>query len=221
MKAHILALLLSPVFLFACHNNGILDALENPGGEHGDKLERKLYAFVTSQTSISDMTGFTAGPCSGSGMARADCVCNALAQNAGLQGPYIAWLSDSSNEMKCRLFGQTGTGCTATWGTPWYRRDNEPIANNSTELFSGNLQNPISYDENGNSATGTTWTGTQADGTLSSGNTCEDWKTSPSGSAYGTQGDKSKMDSNWTNSGNTSCSGGATRAIYCFAVPTP
>jgi hypothetical protein len=113
-----------------CNNYNLRDHLENPGGPGGNNNERfsdRLFIFVTSQmiqgdmlglsagdcgfyrTSIccgliGDMLGLSAGDCGGSGIGRADCICQALAAQNGWRmsatSRFIAWLSTSSTQLR-------------------------------------------------------------------------------------------------------------------------
>lgn len=116
-------------------------------------------AFVTSTTTTGDMGG----------LAGADQLCAERALAAGLPGTFIAWLSSSAEDAIDRLAGAGG----------WLRTDGKPFANDPR----GPIYYPLRLDEFGNDLwTGSALTGTNASGTVSPGQTCQDW-TAPAGSA--------------------------------------
>ncbi|HNA80478.1 MAG TPA: hypothetical protein PKY99_13530, partial [Turneriella sp.] len=67
----------------ACNNYDLLDSLERPGSK--ESFSDRLFVFVTSQMTAGDMFALNAGSCGGTGIGKADCVCQALAAQNGLR----------------------------------------------------------------------------------------------------------------------------------------
>ncbi|MBV6494785.1 MAG: hypothetical protein LDLANPLL_02822 [Turneriella sp.] len=110
---------------FNCNNYGLVDKLENPENwnNRDDNEVGELYAFVAdTQVVGASFSQFTNTPynCAGVGIAAADCACNYFAQTASLPGSYVAWLSSSSEDMTCRIFGQHASNCAL--GLQLFRR---------------------------------------------------------------------------------------------------
>ena len=189
-----------------------------------------LSFFVTSATSVTGNLG---------GLAGADATCQRLASAAG-QGSrtwraYLSVERDSSNgNQPTHARDRIGTG-------PWYNASLQLVANNLTELHARSGDAAVFVDETGKRINGQ-WTGSpspvehdiltgsNADGTLAPGLTCEDW-TSASTTAAAQVGHSDGMGPNQSTAGalaswnsahaNQNCSdtaprGGAGR-IYCFA----
>jgi hypothetical protein len=215
------------LFCVHCQNYGLRDKLENPGGFSSTPpitppgAPRTLYAFITSVTSRGNMADFSVPGCAGTGIGKADCVCQNLASAAGFQGTYVAWLSTATNDMTCRLFGQAGSNCSLTSGSSWYNTQDQLLAVGTAELFSGNLRNPLQYTETRTLATGGTaiWSGTDGSGLAVNGgaasSTCNTWAANIMQTAAG--GSLGSLTSSWTNGATPSCS--ASGNIYCFALP--
>jgi len=208
----------------SCQNIGLKDKFENPGGMSSPDnmgVPRRLYAFITSLTSRGDMADFAAGGCSGTGITKADCVCNALGTAGGLSGPFVAWLSTASADMTCRLFGQAGSTCTMTSTEPWFNTQDQVVAMGTGGIFSGNLQNPLQHTELKALAVGVTaiWSGTDGAGLAVMGggaaSTCNTWAANISQTGSG--GNLGSMTPTWTKGPTPSCS--AYGNIYCFARP--
>jgi hypothetical protein len=133
--------------------------------------------FVTSQQYPGDLDG----------LAGADQKCIDLAQAAGLQGSYIAWLSDSSVDARDRL----------NTNGPYVRLDGTIIANDKADLLDGTLDAPINIDENGTlQPQNEVWTGTFANGTRAPEN-CLSWTSSLIGN-NGQIGFNDITNSRWT-----------------------
>ncbi len=135
-------------------------------------------------------------------LASADSLCGAVAQDAGLPGNYVAWLSTSTTNARDRL--GTGQG--------WVRTDGRPFARTLTELTSGAILYAPNLDERGTLRTGSTvWTLTSPDGTA--GSTCDNL-TNSAGSA--TAGAASGGTSGWTSLSSGPCT--TARPFYCFGI---
>lgn len=202
-----------------CTSNGIVDKLETPSSGTTTSASNKLYIFVSSRSTQGNMSELNNGNCAGGGLVQADCSCNDSANAAGFVksgiSKYVAWLSDSSSNMKCRIFGATGNGCEPGAVTQtWYNTRNEIVAVGHATLFSGALAGQIKYTESLASASGNVWTGTNSNGT-STGNHCSNWSSNAAGN--GTNGDIGANSPFWTSNGAPGCS--TTLPVYCIAVP--
>jgi Protein of unknown function (DUF1554) len=186
--------------------------------------------FVTSATSVTGNLG---------GLAGADATCQRLASAAGHGSrTWRAYLSverdPSNNNQATNARDRIGAG-------PWYNAGLALVANNVTELHTRTGDAAVFVDERGQRINGQ-WTGSpspnehdiltgsNADGTLMPGMTCQDW-TSDSSAVAGQVGHSDGMGPNQSTAGalaswnsshaNLNCSntvprGGAGR-FYCFA----
>jgi hypothetical protein len=186
--------------------------------------------FVTSATSATGNLG---------GLAGADATCQRLAVAAG-QGnrTWRAYLSvqrdASNNNQQTDARSRIGTG-------PWYNAALTLVANNVAELHARKGDASVFVDERGQRINGQ-WTGSptpvqhdiltgsNADGTLMTGLTCNDWTSDGTDVAaqvghsdgFGTNQDTSGSASSWNsahanqNCSNTAPRGGSGRT-YCFA----
>jgi len=109
--------------------------LGGPGTASGQNV-----AFITSVTGGADLGDAAAWPDNDglTGAAAADAVCRNRAQAAGLANPdrFRAWISDSTNDAYCRVFGLTaggevssncGEASLPTGAGPWVRTDGYPF----------------------------------------------------------------------------------------------
>ncbi len=178
--------------------------------------------FVTSATSMTGNLG---------GIEAADTLCDTLATAAGHTGhTWRAYLSTSTENAGERI----GQG-------PWYNSAGVLLANNLTDLHAMNGDYELFLDENGDPINGQ-WdgspepnehdilTGSNRDGTLATGLTCEDWTSDSDQIAaqvghsdgLGPNGSADPMYQPWnTTHTSESCAdtaprGGAGR-FYCFA----
>lgn len=212
--------------LVACTNYDLLDKLENPGGK--ETFTDRLIVFVTSQMTAGDMFALNAGSCNGTGIGKADCVCQALAAQNGLRrsstSKFLAWLSISGAPMNCRFANAMGVSCPPSGTQVWYNTNFEPVFQGIESATTGlmgstpGLPNAIKYAENRFLVPNTTddvWTGTTAGGAI--GSTCADWQ-SFNNLASGTVGQSHSFGPAWTSTGGTvTCD--QFKRIYCVAVP--
>jgi hypothetical protein len=165
-------------------------------------------AFATSTVQTGNLGG----------LAGADALCNSLADDAGIGGSYVAWLSISTTTAFSRVESVPG----------WVAVDGTPIATQPSDLATASILSPIGLDERGHDVRMTqrqTWTATGADGTPYGG-TCSDW-TSEDPLNNGGVGDASSGGPGFTQTVNVACS--SPRRLYCFetdrsahvAVPAP
>ncbi len=166
--------------------------------------------FVTSTIHNGDLGGLTG----------ADAQCQSLADNAGLSGTYLAWLSDDTDSPSTRFAQSTG---------PYARVDGVVIANDWADLTDGALQAPIRVDQNGNTVFPmppvvvplAAWTGTFATGlpvdAMGPGPTCENWTMSagaPHFFGIGQVGNTQSTSTAWSDATSLRCSDRG--RLYCF-----
>jgi hypothetical protein len=186
--------------------------------------------FVTSTTSVTGNLG---------GLAGADATCQRLAAAAGFGSrtwrAYLSVQRDASN-------GNQPTDARTRIGTgPWFNASMTLVANNVAELHTRRGDAAIFVDERGQRINGQ-WTGSpapvqhdiltgsNADGTLMTGQTCNDWTSEAAdvtaqvghSDGFGPNQDTSGALSSWNSAhvnggcNNTAPRGGAGR-FYCFA----
>ncbi|MGH8323448.1 MAG: hypothetical protein ACRETD_06570 [Steroidobacteraceae bacterium] len=134
------------------------------------------------------------------GQAGADAKCAAEASGAGLSGTYVAWLSTSGMDAKDKLGSARG----------FMRTDGQPFADQVSDIVAGKILNPINVDASGVPLSGTAWTGTLPDGTVT-GLTCGDW-TSNSNVAGGIMGSTARGPEGWTDFQQFGCN------FCCFSL---
>jgi len=218
MKRYLLTVLL--VATLGCSNND-----RTPTTPSGPSLS----FFVTSTTSVTGNLG---------GLAGADATCQRLGSAAGQSGrTWRAYLSVD----RAASTGQPAHARDRIGSGPWYNANRALVANNLGELHARTGDSAIFVDERGQRINGQ-WTGSptpnehdimtgsNADGTVASGATCNDW-TSGSADHLGQVGHSDGLGPNqsaagplasWNsahsnlNCSNTAPRGGAGR-FYCFA----
>ena len=184
--------------------------------------------FITSQAGTGDLSSW-ANAAGQSGLAAADAVCQARARAAGLDGQFIAWLSDDDNDAACRVLGLSGSweqNCgqaSPPEGGPWVRMDGFPFIESLREFLSAGVQYaPITYNEFGTSflynphlfqadAGAGSWNGA---GTHA--NNCNNWTTA-SASSLGGAGSNVQSAFPWTAGFDSSCD--THSSLFCFELP--
>jgi hypothetical protein len=214
-------LLVLTLLLTNCNNYGLYDKLADP---EATKYSDRLHVFVSSVSTVGDMSGLAVNGCTGSGLTVADCYCQATAKSAGLlmssTSKFVAFLSSSASDMKCRIVGLTGAGggCNPSGSPIWYDTNYKPVAQGyGSSVFPGALTSALNTTESRTITPALqAWTGTASTGLISStANVCTDW-TSTAGS--GTIGAIGSTTAAWTDNGATQpCAN--SYPIYCFAVP--
>lgn len=140
------------------------------------------------------------------GLAGADNACRDLAENARLDGDFVAWMSDSTTSVFDRLVGSRG----------WVRTDGVPVADSLDELLTRGPRVPIAVSENMtslatvNSAfvrTGTTLAGPAPD------RNCNDWSTTDAGT-FGLSGELVAGGNEFTQVAERDCS--EAQRLLCF-----
>jgi hypothetical protein len=160
------------------------------------------------------------------GTAGADATCQALADAVG-QGDctWHAYLSTADEDARDRI----GAG-------PWFNFDGDILANDVDALHARGFQpngdpDQLIFDENGSAIPGNEHdilTGSQANGTLLDGSTCDDWTSDTGGAARVGHSDipeNPQFSPSWNSAHDTpACDpdslamvGGAGR-LYCFAI---
>ncbi len=146
------------------------------------------------------------------GVEAADAICNNLANQAGLTGYYMAWVSELDN--------QTAPVNRFTYKSivPYYRVDGVIIAANWTELISGTLQERINVDElKRTDIRDKVWTNVKYIGTCYATdiqNTCNEWQSESSEIGPVGTGDTTYASSAWSMETLTDCDEWG--RIYCF-----
>ena len=162
--------------------------------------------FVTSARATGNLGSWMEA--SGkTGIEAGDAICQKLADDAGLQGEFMAWLSDSSIAAEDRL---------ARSAESYLRVDGVRVAENWSDLTTPPyLENPISINERGlSNAQLLVFTGTRVDGTAALwGNTCDDWGSDDQAHET-TVGSSGHPDFSWTEQGVGPC--GSPFSLYCF-----
>ena len=146
------------------------------------------------------------------GIAGADALCQAAADDAGLSGDYMAWLSDSTGSPDSRFTKSIGPYALVT-GTR--------ISDSYSDLVDGTIFTAINTTESGGSLnTDLVWTGTAFDGTAASppnDNFCVDWTDENTVNVTSIQvGRLDKNTADWTNFASTAINCGQAYHLYCF-----
>lgn len=170
--------------------------------------------FLTSQT-YSPGTPYDSvtSPNTFASLDNADAICQDLADSAGLNGSYQAWLSDSILSPNLRFTGQNDD-------SPWVLNDGfkTTVVNGFTDLTDGgDIQNPIIVDEWGflyNMTTEFVWTATNDTGGFLT-NHCTSW-TSSEGTGVVGYASFGTIDFNWTNGESFACGTRGGARFYCF-----
>jgi hypothetical protein len=161
--------------------------------------------FVTSTTIVPGSLGATGDP-----LVAADAMCMKRAQDAGLSGNYVAWLSTVAPvtiNAKDRIASARG----------WVRRDGKPFVDTVDDLVAGTIFYPPVLDEHGTFLNVAVATGTMDTGLLDSpARTCNSY-TSTAASDSITQGHSSGTTISWTaDVPMAACD--QPMPIYCFGI---
>ena len=194
-----LGVVLLPLTLFACNPPSGGGPTPTPSSPPGPKR-----VFVSSQTVNGDLETLFSAP---SGIAGADMACQTWAEDAGLDGNWLAWMSDNTLSALDRLQAAGANG-------PWHLG---PTTTGAT-VFSNRAstttspQVAIDVDENGDAvASGLVWTGTMVGGDAAVNN-CLSWTDDTTDTAnlvahdvYGRSGSLLKTDPDWTDALDSFC----------------
>ncbi|GAB4430693.1 MAG: hypothetical protein OHK0011_13390 [Turneriella sp.] len=213
----------------ACNNYNLLAQLENPGSLINERFSDRLFVFVTSQMTAGDMFALNAGSCNGTGIGKADCVCQALAAQNGLRmsstSRFIAWLSTSVDAAKCRMLNQGGSTCKPSGPFVWYNTNYEPVFTSFESATTGLLGSTLTISNAPKYTEGrfpvppmsdNVWTGTDIGGNIAGGFTCDNWNSFSAG-FQGRTGTSDSLGSGWTSGKSFGCD--LFKRIYCIAVP--
>jgi len=179
------------------------DSVEQIFGDGFESRPRLVFASSGSYTGdlVTEAENMGLGPANG--LEAGDMICQKMAEDAGLEGTYMAWLSDSGNSPSTR-FNQSSAAYLLVTGTK--------VADDWDDLVDGSIDAAISKDATGaNGANSNHWTGTLADGTPSAA-FCQDWISSSDqdSAAWG----RGAAGGTWTQQAFASCD--STLGIYCF-----
>ncbi len=174
--------------------------------------------FLTSATFKGDL-GNTLGCVDADGLDRADCICNELADAAGLGTNFAAWLSTSAGDPAT----STGDPATDFFRSPvaYFRVDGVMVASSWADRVDNTILHPIEVDEQGGHPQRLTttpievWTATNADGTADLSENCLAWTTDTT--EQGRIGfNRGATNSSWTQSGETAGCAEQGHHLYCF-----
>jgi hypothetical protein len=143
----------------------------------------------------------------GADLAGADAICAARAAEAGLPGPYRAYLATSRVRAPDRLENARG----------WVRVDGRPVVDRISDLTSGQFLYPPRLDEHGDDfgdSDEPVATGAAADGSLDQSGNCTDYTDSAGGVAAGFVGRTMEQ---WRGRGSSLPCSSAVR-LYCFGI---
>lgn len=180
---------------------------EPPAGtDDVDTFDGKI-VFVTA----GHFNGNLAGPMGTTlGIPAADQHCNDAAADGGLEGEFIAWLSDGYTQAVDRI---TSEG-------PWYLVDETTLVFENRSALAGAAATPLNQTEYGDTVgIDLVWTGTLADGS-SSHDHCEAWTDDTSDGlnfhpVSGRVGSTDDVEA-WTNLNTISCANEL--RLYCFEL---
>jgi len=190
-------------------------------GVCGDLTKRIFVTNTTTTGAIVYPTGCTVGStCTATGVAAADAICASEATTYGLTGTYHAWLSTSTVNASAHTTQNAG-GYILNDGTSVATSFNKLITSSSTPLLSAVKEEACGGEgAGGDGATAcptatafTVWTGSAANGTVETGDTCSDW-TSAAAATKGEDGVTSATGATWTTNAAVGCNTAA--HIYCL-----
>lgn len=140
------------------------------------------------------------------GLAGGDAICQQRADEAGLTGTYLAWLSDSTGSPSTRFIQSPG---------PYVRTDGVQVADDYADLTDGDIDSHILTDENGIPGISSVKTGTAEDGTPLTTN-CSDWTSAANvfEQPFGSNNAPFFDLASWSSISTTSCP--TELALYCF-----
>ncbi len=141
------------------------------------------------------------------GVSGADDKCQQQADDAGLSGTYMAWLSTDNNGPSTRFITKGGN-------VAYTLVDGTIVADTWADLVDGTVDNPINIDPFGNSGADSkeVWTNTAVDGTPVGNVNCMGW--TKSGGQDGPVGERDQSNDKWTNAAIKGC--GGVKHLYCF-----
>lgn len=219
---HFLLLVASGFLLSSCGGSNSNDG----EGTIEDVVGTSGYIFVSSEQGQGILADWTsAGGLTG--LAAADNVCQTMAENVGLSGEYIAWMTDSTDDAYCRVHGlggkktdNCGQATLPASAGPWLRMDDFPFAETIDPVSGITALTPVLFNENGIAVSSLSasnyWSNSKANGTeAAAGQSCGDWTGSAvaaaGGNAFGQAGHWSY--GWWVPSG---CASSSSRSLLCI-----
>lgn len=177
---------------------------EEGGDDGGDDDGQEEYNPNTIGTMFVTNTLYS-GALGGISGADAKCMFAVTYSDLGLNGEWIAIISDESTSAESRIPN----------GIIFYRVDGVMVAYSKVDLLTGNLDNPINLNENGNTPQGTTlaWTGSFEDGQIYSEHTCHNWGWA---NEVGITGLWTSTNGNWLNEYPFECT--EYKHLYCMKI---
>jgi hypothetical protein len=168
-------------------------------------------AFVTSAEGPADLASWPEAAGAPEGIAAGDAICRRLANNAGLPGSFVAWLSDADVDARDRV----------VIPSTLRRVDGRVLVNDWNELTTaGILRSSLHVDERGRYLVddgGAVHTGTFADGTGGNGAySCDDWTASGSQNTILGWASYARL-GGWTANAIVDCGPTRLRHLYCFS----
>ncbi|MEM6988840.1 MAG: hypothetical protein AAF721_00035 [Myxococcota bacterium] len=194
--------------------NGETDGGETTTGGTGDgpastgsgtTLDDETATSTTGSPEVGYRVFVTSTAFQGDEVANADAHCQDAADDAGLTGEWVAWVSTADLDAIDALTPGAG---------PYIRADQAIIAVDNDDLVDGGIDVPIDLDEYGDPVDPSqpVWTGTDADGMLHAHN-CINWVTG-NATEYGRLGYTSVDSALWTSTYQDQCDTFA--RLYCF-----
>jgi len=187
--------------------NNLVEVTFGTDPRNGNSMPRPARVFVTSVQGTAKLSSW---PDAGGkrGLAAGDAICQARAEAAGLEGQFVAWLSDRDHDAYCRVHGLDGKiveNCgqeeLPESAGPWVRTDGFPVTPGIVELTRDNVMyTPLLFTESGDQfyrdesmwpLSLSYWTGTDQSGAWAK----EMWVDTPDGLDWGTGGDCDGWDS--------------------------
>lgn len=159
--------------------------------------------FITSTTTNGNIGGLSS----------ADSICQARATAAGLVREYKALLGSSTQNMKSRF--DLG-GAVYNFDSAKQRTKIVDLGINLFDSDTTALQNNVEFDENGNTVSGTAWTGSDSEGEISTSSSCTNW-TSNSAGVNGSVGDNTRTNGFWLEDPPQQACNQSYR-LYCISI---
>lgn len=177
-------------------DSGDQAASDDEAGTDGDDdtegSGREHRVFVTSTIHTGNLGG----------QAGADSICQTRAQEADLDGSWVALLSTSSTNARDSI----------VIDGPVLNMQGALVAEDAADLWDGSIQASFRLDEHGDPVGQRGWTGTTAAG-LGSGSVCENW-TAQTGGTKGTLGRSDGLGGDWVEHDLAACS--QSFHLYCL-----
>jgi hypothetical protein len=181
--------------------------------------------FISESTGTANLSTWALAD-GKAGLPAADAVCQAEADAAGLEGTFVAWISDSSDDAYCRVHGfggkkadNCGQDTLPSSAGGWRRTDGVAFVSGIGELVTHGPFVPVRLAADGTHAgqgpgfVHIFWTGTGGSGEARDSR-CSDWT---GGEGLGVVGEKDGVESGWTYGRSTPCSGDDP-SLLCFQL---